>query len=77
MVDSGVTGEISIGGVYMPALLGLALVALFLTGLLIQLLSLLGAYRIVAFRPVVDLALFILVLGVLSILTAGVLMDTP
>ena len=71
------TGEISIGGVYMPALLGLGIAALVLTGLVTQLLSLLGAYRVVAFRPLVDLALFVLVLGMLSAMTKGVVVGSP
>lgn len=62
-------GEISIGGVYFPALLLLVLIALVATGLLTRLLQLVGAYRAVAYRPLVDLALFLLVLGLLSFLT--------
>jgi hypothetical protein len=64
-------GEISIGGVYFPALLLLVLIALATTGLLTRLLQLVGAYRVVAYRPLVDLALFLLVLGLLSFLTIG------
>lgn len=62
-------GEISIGGVYLPALLVLALVALCLTGLLARLLAVISAYRLVAYRPLVDLALFMLILGLLVALT--------
>lgn len=62
-------GEVSIGGVYLPALLLLALAALVLTGLLSRLLALISAYRLVAYRPLVDLALFMLILGLLAALT--------
>jgi hypothetical protein len=62
-------GEVSIGGVYVPALLILAFAALVLTGLLARLLLLISAYRLVAYRPLVDLALFILILGLLAFLT--------
>jgi hypothetical protein len=65
-----VIGEVSIGGVYLPALLLLALAALFLTGLLARLLAVISAYRWVAYRPLVDLALFMLILGLLAALTS-------
>jgi hypothetical protein len=64
-----VTGEIDLGGVYVPALLLLGVVALILTGLVSRLLNLIGAYRIVAYRPLADLALFVLILGTLVFLT--------
>jgi hypothetical protein len=63
------TGEISIGGVYLPSILLLAIAALVLTGLVTRLLNLIGAYRAVAYRPLVDLALYILILGLLALLT--------
>jgi hypothetical protein len=62
-------GEVSIAGVYIPALLLLALVALALTGLLTQLLQLAGFYRLIAYRPLVDLCLFALLLGLIVFLT--------
>jgi hypothetical protein len=58
-------GEISIGGVYLPALLVLAMTALLGVGLLSRLLALIGAYRLVAYRPLVDVALYLLILGLL------------
>jgi hypothetical protein len=64
------TGEISIGGVFVPALLMLAFAALLLTALLSRLLSLAGAYRAVAYRPLVDVALFVLILGLLVFVSA-------
>ena len=64
-------GEVSIFGVYLPALLVLALCALVLTGLLTQLFSLAGVYRLVAYRPLVDLSVFLLLLGLLAALTTS------
>lgn len=63
------TGELSIGGVYLPSILLLAVAALVLTGVVTRILSAFGAYRFVAYRPLVDLALFFLLLGLLSLLT--------
>lgn len=63
------TGEISIGGVYLPSILLLAVAALILTGIVSRLLNLVGAYRVIAYRPLVDLALFVLLLGLLALLT--------
>jgi hypothetical protein len=62
-------GEISIGGVFLPSILLLGTAALLLTGLATRILSFVGAYRLVAYRPLVDLALFFLILGLLSLLT--------
>jgi hypothetical protein len=62
-------GEVSIGGVFVPVLLVRALAALVLTGFLSRLLAVTGAYRFVAYRPLADVALFGLVLGLLSLLT--------
>ena len=62
-------GEVSIGGVYVPALLLLSAFALGLTGCLARVLVLLGVYRFLAYRPLVDGALFILLLGLLTLLT--------
>lgn len=63
------TGELSIGGVYLPAILLLAVIAVVLTGLTTRLLSIAGLYRIIVYRPLVDLALFIIILGLLSLAT--------
>lgn len=60
-------GEIAIAGVYVPTLLVLAVIALLLTGLVARLLAITGAYRAVVYRPLVDLALFILILGLLAL----------
>jgi len=63
-------GEISIGGVLFPPLLLLGLGALALTGVLSRLFQIIGVYRFVAYRPLVDLSLFILLLGLAVFLTA-------
>lgn len=63
------TGELTIGGVYLPAILLLAVIAVVLTGLTARLLSIAGLYRIIVYRPLVDLALFIIILGLLSLAT--------
>ena len=64
-------GEVSIGGVYFPSLLVLVCVAVVLTGLLSRLLSGVGFYRLVAYRPLTDIALFLLLLAAIAWLTAG------
>jgi hypothetical protein len=62
-------GEVALGGVFVPTILLLAIAALVLTGATTRLLSAFGAYRFVAYRPLVDFALFFLILGLLSLLT--------
>jgi Protein of unknown function (DUF1656) len=62
-------GEVSIGGVYIPSLLLFVGAAVILTALLSRLLSLLGFYRLVADRPVTNIALFLLLLATLVWLT--------
>ena len=64
------TGEISLGGVYFPTLLLLAMAATVLTIIVTRLLTYLGFYRFVAYRPLVDLAIFLLLLGLVSLLTS-------
>lgn len=60
------TGEVSLGGVFLPTLLVLALAAMALSFLLTRLNGLFGLYRFVAYRALVDLSLFVLVLGLLA-----------
>jgi hypothetical protein len=64
------TGEIAIGGVLMPALLLLAALATIAGFLLSRLLNLLGLYRYVAHRPLIDCALVLLILGLLVRITS-------
>ena len=63
-------GEVSIGGVYLPALLFLGLLALAITSALIRLLSIVGVYRLVAARPWVDLSIFIIILWTVAAIAA-------
>lgn len=62
-------GEISIGGVFVPTILLLAIAALLLAGVATRLLAVAGVYRFVSYRPIVDLAVYILILGLLALLT--------
>jgi hypothetical protein len=62
-------GDLSFGGVYFPALLLLGIVALAITGVLSRFINLAGGYRLIVYRPLVDIALFVLVLGLLVLLT--------
>lgn len=62
------TGEIALGGVYMPTLLLLGLIALILSWGLSRLIGAFGLYRFLAYRAAVDLSLFILLLGGLALL---------
>jgi hypothetical protein len=64
-------GEISVDGVYIPSLLVFVCAAVILTGLLSRLLSLVGFYRLVVYRPVTDIAIFLLLLAALVWFTAG------
>lgn len=62
------TGEVALGGVYMPTLLLLGLIALLLSWGLTRLIGAFGLYRFLAYRAAVDLSLFILLLGGLALL---------
>ncbi len=62
------TGEIALGGVYVPTLLLLALVALLLSWGVTRLIGALGLYRFLAYRAAVDLSIFVLMLGALALL---------
>jgi hypothetical protein len=64
-------GDVEIAGVYLPSLLLLGAIALALTGVATWLLNLVGGYRLVVYRPLVDIAMFILILGGLVLLTAS------
>ena len=62
-------GEISIGGVYIPSLLLLVLVAVVLVMLLSRFLAAVGFYRLVVYRPLADSALFLLLLAAIAWIT--------
>jgi hypothetical protein len=57
------TGEIAIYGVFVPTLLVLGIAASLVTMALMRLFNVIGFYRLFAYRALVDLCLFILVLG--------------
>lgn len=57
--------DVVIGGVFLPGLVVLALLALGLTGILSRALALAGAYRLFAYRPLLDLAIFVIIYGLL------------
>jgi len=57
------TGEVSLFGVYVPGLLLLAIAAAVLAALVSRVFALLGLYRVFAYRPLVDVAVYILILG--------------
>lgn len=59
-------GEIAIYGIFVPTLLVLAVAAALATIGLMRLLNFLGVYRHVAYRALVDLCLFVLVLGLFA-----------
>ena len=59
-------GEVSLGGVFVPTLLSLAIAALVLSFALSRLLAAFGLYRFIAYRALVDLSLFVLLLGLLA-----------
>lgn len=60
------TGEIALDGVYVPTMLLLGVIAMLLTIALARLLNAFGLYRYVAYRALVDLCLFVLMLGLLA-----------
>lgn len=57
--------EISIGGVAIPGLLAHAFMALFLTALTSRLLTNFGIYQLFSHRPLAELSLFVIWLGLL------------
>ncbi|PZO90837.1 MAG: DUF1656 domain-containing protein [Sphingomonas sanxanigenens] len=62
------TGEVFIGGIFVPTLLVLAVIAVAITALLTRIAGAFALYRFVAYRALVDLSLFVLVLGLLAYL---------
>jgi Protein of unknown function (DUF1656) len=60
------SGEVAFFGIFVPSLLVLALAALLVTMLLTRLVSFLGLYRFVAYRALVDVCLFVLLLGLFA-----------
>ncbi|TDH57978.1 DUF1656 domain-containing protein [Dankookia rubra] len=66
-------GEIDLHGVFVPALLAWAALALPANALLRRLLQRFGLYRLVWHRPLFDLATFVILLGVIAALANRIL----
>ena len=62
------TGEVALGGIFLPTLVLLAGAALVLTAVATRLVGAFGLYRFVAYRALVDLCLFVLILASLSLM---------
>jgi hypothetical protein len=61
-----VSGEVAFYGIFVPSLLVLGLAALLVTMALARLIGFLGLYRFIAYRALVDVCLFILLLGLFA-----------
>jgi hypothetical protein len=59
-------GEFDVYGVFVPALLVWALIAVFLSVVLRAVLQRIGFYRLVWHRPLVDLSFLVIILGVVA-----------
>lgn len=59
-------GEVSIGGVFIPTLLLVGVAAAALTLLATRLVAAFGLYRFVAYRALIDVCLFVFILGLLA-----------
>ncbi len=59
-------GEVDIYGVFVPILVVWGLIALVLTACLRRVLSVIGFYRLVWHRPLVDLSLLVIVLAAVA-----------
>ncbi|PRD42299.1 DUF1656 domain-containing protein [Phyllobacterium phragmitis] len=57
--------DLSIGGVLIPGLLVFALIALVATMVVIRFLAATGVTRLFAYRPLVELATFVIIYGLL------------
>jgi hypothetical protein len=62
------TGEVAIGGVFVPTLLILAVMAILIAAGLLRIVNAFGLHRFFAYRALVDLAIVVLVLGSLAAL---------
>lgn len=59
-------GEIDLYGVFVPTLLVCGLVAMAMLGLLRRVLTRIGVYRVVWHAPLVNLALFVIILAAVT-----------
>ncbi len=58
--------DLNVGGVFVPGLLVLAIIALFATVMVIRLLYFAGICRVFAYRPIVELTTFAIIYALLS-----------
>jgi len=65
------TGEIDLYGVFVPVLLADAALAFVLFSFLRLVLSVIGAYRLIWHRPLVDVSLFVIVLAAVAVNLRG------
>ncbi|MCJ2182965.1 DUF1656 domain-containing protein [Novosphingobium sp. 1949] len=61
-------GEVSLNGIFVPTLLILGVIASICTVVLMRLADFAGFYRFVAYRALVDLALYVIVFGAIAFL---------
>ncbi|GAM06038.1 MULTISPECIES: DUF1656 domain-containing protein [Novosphingobium] len=61
-------GEFSLNGIYVPSLLVFGIIASLCTIVLIRLFNRFGIYRFVAYRALVDFALYVIVFGAVAFL---------
>ncbi|MBT0667281.1 DUF1656 domain-containing protein [Novosphingobium profundi] len=61
-------GEYSLNGIFVPSLLVFGIIASLCTVLLIRVINHFGFYRFVAYRALVDLALYVIVFGAVAFL---------
>ena len=67
------TGEFDLQGIFVPALLAWAALALLANALLRRLLQRFGLYRLIWHRPLFDLALLVILLGAIAALANRIL----
>lgn len=65
-------GEIAVLGVFMPTILVLAVLASVVTLIVIRLADFAGFYRLVTYRALVDLCIYVMVLGAISLLASQI-----
>ncbi len=61
-------GEYALYGIFVPSLLVFGIIASLCTVLLIRIVDYFGFYRFVAYRALVDLALYVIVFGTVAFL---------
>ncbi|WP_322003780.1 DUF1656 domain-containing protein [Paraburkholderia tropica] len=59
------SGEVSVGGVYFPTLVFIGIIDLVIFSFFSSLMSIFGIYRFFAHRPLVDVAILVVLMGIL------------